>query len=86
MGEASYSKAKEILITADGGGSNGSMGRLWKLDLQRLASWLRIAIHIRPFPPVTSKWNKVENRMFCHITEHWRGSPLPGRMELLSLS
>ena len=68
--------ARELLITADGGGSNGSRCRLWKVALQDLADRLKMTIHVCHFPPGTSKWNKIEHRMFCHITQNWRGRPL----------
>jgi hypothetical protein len=76
MGCHRYPAAQELLITADGGGSNGSRCRLWKVALQDLALELGIAIHISHFPPGTSKWNKIEHRMFSHITQNWRGRPL----------
>ena len=76
MGSKRYRHAKELLITADGGGSNGSRCRLWKVALQELANHLELPIHVRHFPPGTSKWNKIEHRMFCHITQNWRGRPL----------
>jgi hypothetical protein len=76
MGAPTYPQAQELLITADGGGSNGSRSRLWKRELQRLADETGLAITICHFPPGTSKWNKIEHRMFCHITENWRGRPL----------
>ena len=76
MGSRVYPNAKELLITADGGGSNGSRRRLWKLCLQGLADESGVAITVCHFPPGTSKWNKIEHRMFCHITENWRGQPL----------
>jgi len=76
MGRKCYPRAKELLITADGGGSNGSRCRLWKIALQGLADQLGIAVHVCHFPPGTSKWNKIEHRMFCHITQNWRGRPL----------
>jgi hypothetical protein len=76
LGSMRYPNAKELLITADGGGSNGSRCRLWKVALQDLASNLGIPIHVCHFPPGTSKWNKIEHRMFCHITQNWRGRPL----------
>jgi Rhodopirellula transposase DDE domain len=76
MGVVRYPDAKQLLITADGGGSNGSRSRLWKVALQDLASQLGIPIHVCHFPPGTSKWNKIEHRMFCHITQNWRGRPL----------
>jgi transposase len=76
MGRKHYPRAKELLITADGGGSNGSRCRLWKFALQGLADQLGIPIQVCHFPPGTSKWNKIEHRMFCHITQNWRGRPL----------
>jgi transposase len=85
MGQVAYPKADELLITADGGGSNGSRVRLWKLELQKLANRLGITVHVRHFPPGTSKWNKIEHRMFCHITENWRGRPLISRMTVVNL-
>jgi hypothetical protein len=80
-----YPKAKELLITADGGGSNGARVRLWKVELQRLADELAMIIHVRHFPPGTSKWNKIEHRMFCHITENWRSRPLESLMAVVNL-
>jgi hypothetical protein len=76
MGSPRYPNARQLLITADGGGSNGSRCRLWKVALQDLASQLGLTIHVCHFPPGTSKWNKIEHRMFCHITQNWRGKPL----------
>ena len=76
MGEWLYPKAKEILIMADGGGSNGSRNRLWKRCLQEWADQEGLSILVCHFPPGTSKWNKIEHRMFCHITRNWRGKPL----------
>jgi Rhodopirellula transposase DDE domain len=76
MGQQVYPEATELLITADSGGSNSSRCRLWKLCLQRLADELQLKISVCHFPPGTSKWNKIEHRMFCHITENWRGRPL----------
>lgn len=76
MGAPRYPAAQELLITADGGGSNGSRCRLWKVALQTLAHELAMPIQVCHFPPGTSKWNKIEHRMFCHITENWRGCPL----------
>jgi transposase len=76
MGSTVYPRAKRLLITADGGGSNGSRCRLWKVELQRLADESGLRISVCHFPPGTSKWNKIEHRMFCHITENWRGRPL----------
>jgi hypothetical protein len=85
MGQPTYPNATEILINADGGGSNGARVRLWKLELQRLADALGLGLHVRHFPPGTSKWNKIEHRMFCHITENWRGQPLRSRMAVVEL-
>ena len=76
MGRRAYPQAKALLITADAGGSNGYRSRAWKKELQRLADDLRLRIHVSHFPPGTSKWNKIEHRLFCHITENWRGRPL----------
>ena len=76
MGHKTYPKARELLITADGGGSNGSRARLWKVALQRMAMATGLKISVCHFPPGTSKWNKIEHRMFCHITRNWRGRPL----------
>jgi len=85
MGSVAYPTAKELLITADGGGSNGSRVRLWKIKLQELADELGFPIKVHHFPPGTSKWNKIEHRMFCHITENWRGRPLVSRKVVVSL-
>jgi len=76
MGSLAYPRAKELLILADGGGSNSSRTRLWKIALQRLADQTGIVVSVCHFPPGTSKWNKIEHRMFSHITENWRGRPL----------
>jgi hypothetical protein len=76
MGQVAYPQAHAVLITADGGGSNASRNRLWKVELQTLADEIGVAIYVRHFPPGTSKWNKIEHRLFCHITENWRGRPL----------
>jgi hypothetical protein len=85
MGQRVYPAAPRLLITADGGGSNGARVRLWKLELQRLADELGLELHVRHFPPGTSKWNKIEHRMFCHITKNWRGRPLISRMVVVAL-
>ncbi|MCX5661148.1 MAG: ISAzo13 family transposase [Planctomycetota bacterium] len=76
MGKAAYPEAKSLLITADGGGSNGYRLRLWRLCLQRLANETGLAITVAHFPPGTSKWNKIEHRMFSLISMNWRGRPL----------
>jgi len=75
-GRCLYPKATQVLITADGGGSNGYRLRLWKLELQRLADQIGLAISVCHFPPGTSKWNKVEHRLFSFISSNWRGEPL----------
>jgi transposase len=85
MGSKVYPKAQRLLITADGGGSNGSRCRLWKVELQRLADESGLCISVCHFPPGTSKWNKIEHRMFCHITENWRGRPLVSRAVVVNL-
>lgn len=85
MGRRVYPKAKELLITADSGGSNGSRSRLWKLCLQQMADDLGMKISVCHFPPGTSKWNKIEHRMFCHITENWRGRPLVSHGVVINL-
>lgn len=75
-GRALYPGATQLLITADGGGSNGSRLRLWKLELQKLADETQLAISVCHFPPGTSKWNKIEHRLFSFISSNWRGEPL----------
>jgi transposase len=85
MGIRLYPKAEELLITADGGGSNGSRVRLWKIEVQKLAEALDMTIHVCHFPPGTSKWNKIEHRMFCHVTENWRSRPLESRAVVVNL-
>jgi transposase len=85
MGRQAYPRAAELLITADGGGSNGTRNRLWKVGLQGLADATRLRISVCHFPPGTSKWNKIEHRMFCHITRNWRGRPLTSRAVVVNL-
>src|SRR5712692_1715376 len=85
MGRKVYRKARELLLTADGGGSNGSRCRLWKVELQRLADETGLTIMVCHFPPGTRKWNKIEHRMFCHINENWRGRPLVSREVVVNL-
>ena len=85
MGSKVYPDAKKLLITADSGGSNARRCRLWKVSLQELADTLKLAISVCHFPPGTSKWNKIEHRMFCHITENWRGRPLRSRAMVVNL-
>jgi hypothetical protein len=76
MGVIEYPDAKELLVTADGGGSNGYRCRVWKAELQKFANETGLAISVVHFPPGTSKWNKVEHRLFSHISMNWRGRPL----------
>ena len=85
MGLVVYPDAKELLITADGGGSNGSRNRLWKLELQKFADWAQLKVTVCHFPPGTSKWNKIEHRMFSHITQNWRGRPLTSYEVIVNL-
>lgn len=85
LGQAVYPTATALLITADAGGSNGPRNRLWKVRLQALADELRLAISVCHFPPGTSKWNQIEHRMFCHITENWRGQPLVSHAAIVNL-
>jgi len=76
MGKERFPNAKRLMITADGGGSNGSRVRLWKVELQKLANELKIPITVCHLPPGTSKWNKIEHKLFSFITINWRGKPL----------
>jgi hypothetical protein len=85
MGQPAYPQACELLVTADSGGSNSSHSRLWKVALQQLADDLGLAITVCHFPPGTSKWNKIEHRLFCHITNNWRGRPLVSRAVVVNL-
>jgi hypothetical protein len=85
MGKKAYPDATELLITADGGGSNGYRSRLWKVELQRFADRSGLIIGVSHFPPGTSKWNKIEHRLFCHITENWRGRPLVDHETIVQL-
>jgi hypothetical protein len=85
MGVAMYPKATELLITADGGGSNSARARLWKRELQHFANESGLRVGVSHLPPGTSKWNKIEHRMFCHITANWRGTPLESREVVVSL-
>ncbi|KKB96160.1 hypothetical protein SZ25_00753, partial [Candidatus Arcanobacter lacustris] len=85
MGKERYPNATELMITADGGGSNGSRVRLWKIELQKFANEIGIPIHISHFPPGTSKWNKIEHKMFCYISMNWRGKPLISHEVIVNL-
>jgi hypothetical protein len=85
MGRQRYPQARELTITADCGGSNGARLRLWKVELQKLANETGLVIHVHHYPPGTSKWNKIEHRLFCHITQNWRGRPLTDRLAVVEL-
>ena len=85
MGAAMYPQAQELLITADSGGSNSARARLWKRELQCFADASGLHVSVSHLPPGTSKWNKIEHRMFCHITANWRGQPLESREVVVSL-
>jgi hypothetical protein len=85
MGRERYANARNLLITADGGGSNGSRVRLWKLELQKLANELGVPITVCHLPPGTSKWNKIEHRLFSFITGNWRGKPLVSHQVIVQL-
>jgi hypothetical protein len=85
MGRKRFPKARQLLITADGGGSNGSRCRLWKVALQQLADRIGLDLSVCHFPPGTSKWNKIEHRLFCHITQNWRGKPLVSHQVIVNL-
>jgi hypothetical protein len=85
MGQPVYPQARALLVTADAGGSNSSRSRLWKVAVQELADDLGLRISVCHFPPGTSKWNKIEHRMFCHIAQNWRGQPLRSRAVIVNL-
>ena len=85
MGAPLYPDADRLLVTADAGGSNGYRCRLWKVAVQRLADTIGLRITVCHFPPGTSKWNKIEHRLFCHITKNWRGKPLYSRAVVVNL-
>jgi hypothetical protein len=85
MGSQVYPEAEGLLITADSGGSNSSRSRLWKVSIQGLADLLGFPISVCHFPPGTSKWNKIEHRLFSHLTRNWRGRPLESRAVVVNL-
>src|SRR5580765_4272835 len=85
MGQSVYPKAHRLLITADAGGSNGQRLRLWKVELQKLADETGLRIAVSHFPPGTSKWNKIEHRMFSFISKNWRGRPLLDSVTVVNL-
>lgn len=85
MGRRRFPKARQLCIMADGGGSNSSRSRLWKGALQKLADKTGLTLVVSHFPPGTSKWNKIEHRLFCHITQNWRGKPLASHDVIVQL-
>ena len=85
MGLEAFPDARRLLITADGGGSNGARLRLWKIELQQLANELGIPISVCHLPPGTSKWNKIEHRLFSFISQNWRGKPLVSHQVIVNL-
>ncbi len=85
LGQVTYPGATSLLITADGGGSNASRSRLWKLELQRFADVTGLELRVCHLPPGTSKWNKIEHRLFSYITQNWRGKPLVSYQVIVSL-
>jgi len=85
MGCDRYPEMYQLMITADGGGSNGSRVRLFKVELQKLADQTSLTLQVCHYPPGTSKWNKIEHRLFCHITQTWRGKPLTSRETVVEL-
>jgi hypothetical protein len=85
MGQVTYPNVRRLLITADGGGSNGYRVRPWRRELQKLADELRLMVDVCHLPSGTSRWNKIEHRMFCHLTANWRGRPLVSRQVVANL-
>jgi hypothetical protein len=85
LGSARFPNARRLLITADGGGSNSHRSRLWKVALQGVANRLGLPVSVCHFPPGTSKWNKIEHRLFCQITKNWRGRPLVSHQVIVNL-
>ena len=85
MGRERYPQIRELTITADGGGSNGARVRLWKRELQTFADETGLVLHVHHYPPGTSKWNKIEHRLFCRITQNWRGRPLTDHLTVVEL-
>ncbi len=85
MGRERHPDMNQLMITADGGGSNGSRVRLFKIELQRLADETGLTVRVCHYPPGTSKWNKIEHRLFCHVTQTWRGKPLVSRETVVEL-
>lgn len=86
LGQARYPEAKRLVITADCGGSNGARVRLWKRELQRFANETGLAVTVAHLPPGTSKWNRIEHRLFAYISQNWRGKPLVSHQVIVQLS
>ena len=85
LGKELYPKSKDLFLTADGGGSNSSRSRLWKYCLQEFSDESELTIHVSHFPPGTSKWNKIEHRLFNHISMNWKGQPLVSMEVIINL-
>jgi hypothetical protein len=85
MGRARYPAASRLMITADCGGSNSVRTRLWKLELQKLADQTGLTLQVNHYPPGTSKWNTIEHRLFCYISQTWREKPLTSRLAVVEL-
>ena len=85
IGRPRYTSMRELMITADCGGSNSARARLWKVELQKLADETELTLNVHHYPPGTSKWNKIEHRLFCHITQNWRGRPLVSHEVIVNL-
>jgi hypothetical protein len=85
MGKKRYPHAQSLMITADSGGSNGIRNKLWKVTLQKLSDAIGLKLHVSHFPPGTSKWNKIEHRLFCFVTNNWRGRPLTSYQVIVNL-
>lgn len=85
LGKQAYPESTQLLITADAGGSNGYRRRAWKMEIQALATETGLTIHVVHFPPGTSKWNKIEHRLFCHLSKNWRGRPLYNHTTVIEL-
>ena len=85
MGKERFPNANKLYITADGGGSNGSRCRLWKYELQQFSNEIGLSIEVSHFPPGTSKWNKIEHRLFSQISKNWRGRPLESLAVIINL-
>ncbi len=85
LGSKAYPESTDLLVTADAGGSNGYRRRAWKKGLQEFANETGLTVHVVHFPPGTSKWNKIEHRLFCHLSKNWRGRPLFSHATIIGL-